>query len=346
MSEHDERSRLLAKGASDFAIGFLTMIGALLALALVVVAIALAVAAPAPAVEIELAIGAACALALCGGVAIAVARWRSQRMIAPEPLPMTTTCVEITFVRHGKSTNNARMEGGALRKARYVLCNPCVADRDPELAPVGVTVSREAGKRLRAEGVGRYDLLLSSTMTRAMETAHHMFLENNLATRCQVAPFISESPTHTVGIPRQSNIPRPRAEQVAFLRAKHGPRLRLAWDLVDGPRGDNAGCSPPSMARFLRWLWLNPRVQALVEARQREGQLVRIAVISHGSFLSHGVPLDHHPKNNALATARLQVSSEQRDADGRLLDDPELRLGLAHVTMPRVPGWERADRVA
>jgi hypothetical protein len=90
-------------------------------------------------------------------------------------------------------------------------------------------------------------------------------------------------------------------------------------ELVGGERGSNRAAAPPDMSRFLRWLWVQPRVQALVERRRLSGGLVRIAVVTHGAFLKAGVPLRKHPRNNGICSARLQVG-EPRDLGGAKRD--------------------------
>ncbi|KAG8470038.1 hypothetical protein KFE25_006493 [Diacronema lutheri] len=244
------------------------------------------------------------------------AAWLLARSVrAVEPL-MLTTPIELWFVRHAQSLNN-EMSEGMLGKLAYVACNACLSARDPQITAEGMRGCAAAARWLarRKEDAGQegvhFDLVVSSVMQRAMLTAMHTFCDAGLADEIVVAPFISETPLWLLCYPRVSNMPLGRAQQLDELRHTRrihaDGRVPLDFSLVGGEAGDNRACLPPSMPRFLRWLWAQPRVQELVRERRLTGGLVRIAVVSHGTFLRQALRLRKHPRNNSVCTARLQV---------------------------------------
>lgn len=246
---------------------------------------------------------------------LALVRYRRRKARAAEGA-MLTTNVELWFVRHAQSVNN-ELSTGALNKLLYVLCNACLSSRDPQLTPEALQQCAAAAKWLKPQGQPRahFDLVVSSMMVRAMQTAMHTFCDAGLAKEVVVAPFVSEVPMWLLCYPRLSNMPFGRAAQLdrlrALRRAHADGRVPLDFSLVGGDAGDNRDGLPPSMPDFLRWLWAQPRVQALVRQKRRSGGLVRIAVVSHGTFLRRALRLTRHPRNHSIWSARLRVGADE-----------------------------------
>lgn len=248
-------------------------------------------------------------LCVCVLLVIAWLAWEQAWSSQVEDGVMLTTSVELWFVRHAQSVNN-ELNAGVFGKLAYVLCNACLSSRDPHITEGAERECAAAGQWLKKEKT-HFDLVLSSMMLRTMQTAMHTFCDTGLISEVTVAPFISEVPVWLGCYPRISNMPLARSRQLERLRALRGSHgnggLPLDFSLVGGEAGDNSDGMPPSMPGFLRWLWAQPRVQALVSARRLSGGLVRIAVVSHGTFLRKGLKLRKHPRNNAVTVARLQV---------------------------------------
>jgi len=218
--------------------------------------------------------------------------------------------VELWFVRHGESKNNALMSAaGGLGTVLY----PLKSVQDPYITGKGKKVAMENGERLLAADVS-FDLVVSSAMVRTMETSYYMFIQTGIAERVYIVPFISELPLKIAGVPIYENIPLKREEQIRHLGRHHGSELLncLDFSLVGGPTGDNQETMPPSGDNFLSWLHGQSLVQNLIEKKQALGDknsTVRIAVVTHSHFLMKPdtLHLDKKPDNADIWIADLHV---------------------------------------
>jgi hypothetical protein len=219
--------------------------------------------------------------------------------------------VELWFVRHGESKNNAILKAaGGLGAILY----PVKFDQDPHITKEGVRVAKSNGQRLLAANA-KFDMVLSSAMVRTMETAYYMFVETNIIDRVYVAPFISEVPLAFMRFPLHENIPLSREEQVSILGLYHGSELldRLDFSVVGGPLGDNEETLPPNGDNFLRWLDQQDVLWNLIESRKAAGQgsgeaaePIRIGVVTHSHFMmkKNLLRLDKRPRNADIWIAK------------------------------------------
>lgn len=257
---------------------------------------------------------------LCTSVA-----FRSQEQRRKEAEAAIRTPIELIFVRHGTSTNNEKLQGGIFAKLRYFFCNPCVADRDPLLSEEGLSSSLEAGPKLQAAIGGPVDIVLSSILMRAIETAYLSFVKGGSSSSVHVVPYVSEMPMWTLCYPRHANFPLARRVQEEALAARHGPELPVDYSLA----GEETWHPPaPSMSRFLQWLWKTKAVQAHMADRSQHVGILRVAVVCHGKFMATHLRLRKHPKNNEAFRARLTISPVEVDAAGLR---PPRKLGLTDI---------------
>lgn len=173
--------------------------------------------------------------------------------------------LELWFVRHGESKNNAIISAaGGLGAVMY----PVKFQQDPHITKKGLAVARANGQRLVAANA-KFDVVLSSAMVRTMETAFYMFVETHLVEKVHVAPFISEVPLVWGGMPMSENVPLKRQEQINILGKRHGSKLLqgLDFSLVGGPSGDNEQTLPPNGSMFLQWLHKQDIVHELMAVR-------------------------------------------------------------------------------
>jgi len=225
------------------------------------------------------------------------------------PLELSKPELELWFVRHGESKNNAILNAaGGLGAVMY----PLRYQQDPHITEKGVQVARANGQRLFAANA-RFDLVLSSAMVRTMETAYYMFVEANLIEQVHVVPYISEVPLVWKGVPIYENMPLKREEQIKILGRRHGSALldKLDFTLVGGSSGDNEETLPPNGDMFLQWLYKQDIIHHLIAARKagEDSEPIRIGVVTHSHLLMKEdmLHLDKRPSNADVWIAKLHV---------------------------------------
>lgn len=209
--------------------------------------------------------------------------------------------VRVLFVRHAMSCTNMLHNCCTSLPARRII--PLLY-RDPLLTDVGVQQARDQGDRLRtalqsspmtrttttttapADGV---DLVASSTLLRAMETAHFMFPDRRVVT----LPYVSER--HNV----HENVALSPKEQQAVLReANPSAFKRLDWRFAND-RGRNVSkCNA-----FVPWL--GSHLYDLLPTEQGFRRPLTIVVVTHSTYMRHCVDelAGAHPLNTQVVCA-------------------------------------------
>jgi broad specificity phosphatase PhoE len=236
---------------------------------------------------------------------------------------MASCPIELWFVRHGESKNNAIMSAAS---GLGTILYPIKFSQDPYITEKGISVASDNGQRL-IDANAKFDLVFTSSMVRTMETSYYMFIKTKVIDKVYVAPFISELPLNFGGLPIYENIPLGRVEQIKMLGKNHGSDLldHIDWSLVGGPTGENKETLPPSGDNFLKWMYTLPMVQELL--RQKEGEKLKIAVVTHSHFLMEKdtLHLEKKPDNADLWIANLCVLTSTKNEAEKILTLTDLR---------------------
>lgn len=184
--------------------------------------------------------------------------------------------INILFVRHGLSCSNLAAE--IATGSKYLKYHTLY--RDPPLASAGITESKEIGRdtkeKLKEKGYA-IDIVGSSGLLRAIQTAHYMFDPNEV----NVLPFISESynvPTDT---------PMPVQQQKKIIEFK----IPNYWETNDLEKSD--------YEKFKKWLGLN--LQNMLPTDKATP--ITIAIVSHGHFMRTHItntPTDKMSNNDSF----------------------------------------------
>lgn len=175
--------------------------------------------------------------------------------------------VNIFFVRHAMSCTNALHHHGKTVLARLVR----LLYRDPLLTDAGVRQARKQGDNVRQQVPISFDLVASSSLMRAMETAHFMFPE---ASRIVPLPYVAE--WHHVRENRSLPIETQR-EILAAVNPTILPRLDLRW-------AHDTGRNKAKCNEFVRWI--GEHLYDLLPDESGGTLPLNIAVVSHSTYLS------------------------------------------------------------
>lgn len=165
----------------------------------------------------------------------------------------------VHLIRHGQSTFNALQD--------VTGQDPMIIDAP--LTPLGHQQAAERGKALAG---ARYDLIISSPLTRAIQTARGIFGNN--------APHVID-PLHREWVNWSCNIGRPAAELAVDFPDLDFDHLEGNWWHVDGHVNENGIICEPHESLLQRVA----AFQAMLASRRED----RIAVIGHGDFFSRVV---------------------------------------------------------
>ncbi len=162
----------------------------------------------------------------------------------------------VHLIRHGQSTFNAIQD---------------VTGKDPmmfdaPLTPLGHEQAAARGKQLAGN---HYDLVITSPLTRAIQTAQGIFGGRK--------PLVID-PLHREWVNWSCNIGRPATELAADFPDLDFNHLEGSWWHVDGPVNENGiACEPHTslLARVAAF-------QAMLASHREK----RVAVVGHGDFFS------------------------------------------------------------
>ena len=193
--------------------------------------------------------------------------------------------IVIDWIRHGYSCGNAKVLNGKniFKKWRGQVLNPALTD-------LGLLQAKEYRKALNGKGqtlsqrYADYDIVCSSDMLRAMETAVNIFGRNRTMT---VLPYVQEIPQlkmlEDLRIDKE-NIPETPAESVRRMEEMGNNMDRLDYDLYnDVSKGKY---KRPSFRKFLREIvlgrWLSTESPFY---RKPAGRPLKVAIVTHGHFM-------------------------------------------------------------
>ncbi|MCS7088787.1 MAG: phosphoglycerate mutase family protein [Thermoflexales bacterium] len=185
--------------------------------------------------------------------------------------------LQVTFVRHAQSVNNALWSSGGTPAARV---------DDPELTPLGWQQARHLAAHLARNGV-RYTHLFSSLMLRAVQTGHCIAEQLNM-------PLIGWLEMHELGGMYMQQEPDgaclPRSGQTRAFFARYFPRLVLPDSVTE------AG-------------WWNRPFEGEAE-RYARAQRVWQEICAACAREEHWLMVTHSGFLNVLFCAMLSVASE------------------------------------
>ena len=175
--------------------------------------------------------------------------------------------------------------------------------RDPALTDCAVAASARAGAALAAR-VGAVDLVLSSPLRRARETAAAAFPGRHV----REAPFVVERP-HTVHAVQLDNEPAPPGpDGGASLFPRGVARNASDWRAFLGFLGsagldalENGGRSAPRPRPYPAAVGARARVRAAPD--------YTVVVVGHGDMMKHVCRRDVKPANNAVLRRRVLVDA-------------------------------------
>ncbi len=212
---------------------------------------------------------------------------------------MTVATLDVVFVRHGLSVSNAH-GANALVPGE---CSEHDVYNDPQLSTIGVHRTRQnAPKIVSALGLG-FDcssvVFMSSTLTRAVETAHIIAGVLPVSQTIVMAPYLRELPSGA-GV----NVPRELVEQVVYL-SRQGIQINDTFT-----RDEQHRFSQGDLGHFLEWLVHYAHSTGLSTA----GRHTTVIVVTHCSTMTRF--LQHHgltriPDNNECWKASLQFVDGQ-----------------------------------
>lgn len=207
---------------------------------------------------------------------------------SPQPRSESVWTANIVFVRHGFSTVNVLSHVSDLPVHEdyfeYIV--------DPCLTSIGVQATIHNGKRL-SETLAQmnrfkhgFNMVLSSNLFRAIETAHYLGLTSNDVT---VLPFLKETgprlknPQTGKLVSHQWNRPLDVDSQKRLL-LRSG--IRPKYDFMNESNWD----APSSILRFLKWFGEGGRFLLLLgktlTPEQIKHQSFNIVVVSHGGVMT------------------------------------------------------------
>ncbi len=178
--------------------------------------------------------------------------------------------VNLFFVRHQFScANNIEKHGSALAQLKRLIFT------DPPLTQVGLTNGRAQAREPSVRRI-KPDLVLSSTLVRAVETALTVFPGK----RVSVAPFVKE-----VGWGGE-NAPSTVSYQHAIIKADvKVPVDRVDYRFVTVPDSDQLDRSSGDLSKFLLWLQNHLPTLMYLNRVATGKRSINVAVVSHGTYM-------------------------------------------------------------
>lgn len=201
--------------------------------------------------------------------------------------------VEIYFIRHGFSCANAKKAYGLFHQkiSRF-------KEYDPQLTSYAQEQIRRLQPQLSKQGFSP-DIVFSSVLLRAIQTAHNLFPYNNV----YVAPYIKElgfTYDNTPIIPEEQMVKINDNKKIRydFVYSKNRKRGLAKWKKAQ----------EIDYSKFLDWLANTaiPTIEKIDENLQRKrGKLLRIAVVTHGHFMKKYLPNVANDKPNNVSIAKI-----------------------------------------
>ena len=170
------------------------------------------------------------------------------------------------LIRHGLSCCN-------IRHHKDLHLSPLNAvHKDPLLSNKGVEQSKKGGKFLESKNLS-FDLVLCSSLIRAIETALCMFPNNNV----EIAPYICEKRCSLENKPYNKNRQKKRLKQYinGYERVKHCSQSN--------------GLSDTNLKKFIQYLLKNYSVDDK-----------NIAIVTHSIFLMEIFNIKERMNNNSV----------------------------------------------
>lgn len=193
--------------------------------------------------------------------------------------------INILFVRHGFSCGNLVSQIAA--GSKYLKYHTLY--RDPPLTQVGIEESKAVGIETREKlRKGKYniDIVASSGLLRAMQTASHMFHKEQDAPgvikptdRVFVLPFISE--LHKI----PGDTPMEPSAQADFLD-RYDQHANKRMFRIQTNKQDYA---KSNYIQFLEWMGSNLSTMIREAGIPSDQNVITIAIVSHGGFMRNKI---------------------------------------------------------
>ncbi len=223
--------------------------------------------------------------------------------------------VNLIFVRHGLSCVNAL----AMLQEDFATFDGAL---DPPLCSLGVQRTRENGKEL-LRNLEKVDIVFSSMLTRAAETAHFLFEDTDDSShRVILAPYLREQ-----GGDHPWSSPRDLPDQMGRLQgqgvdADYRYSYNQEWRRSEG-----------NLMKFIAWL--GPQISSIIRTQK---PTITVLVVSHGAtmemFLRQYGNMMVSPFNNEAWCASLTLINDRlifnRDRPFKMIKYP------LNVSYPKV----------
>lgn len=207
---------------------------------------------------------------------------------------MSNRVINIYFIRHALSCANVLSMGntGFLQGLH----------QDPLLSNFGLEKSREMAPLMK-KNLPVFDYVLSSSLLRAMETAHAMLPQYQI----YVVPYVSETGNGPINFENKPMSIERQKETLKYWNPSALTKLEFKWGNSEG----KTGRTKPNYPKFLRW------VQKTIIPNNQKPE-INIAVFTHSNsmkrYLKPGQSIevgDNNYYNNAVILQRYNIMNGQ-----------------------------------
>ena len=187
--------------------------------------------------------------------------------------------ITLYMIRHGLSCCNV-LHHKELRLAMFNLLH-----KDPYLSNKGVHQSLKCQAFLKSKNVN-VDVVLCSSLIRAIETAVYMFPEN----RVEIAPYICEERCSLENTPYETKRQKDRLQKhvEGYERVKHCKQTK--------------GLSDTNLKEFIKYITENYDTS------------LRIAVVTHSNFLMKILKTNERMNNNSIFKVVIDTDTYEVDS--------------------------------